>query len=144
MRVQILIHLQMENGYHIWDFKGTSLLEEHIDRFKQFLWRPRPATMLSADELKEIRKKLREYSRVFDEEDLYEQESANKEVIDKRRRQLDEWLAWREKVEMLLREERIERGLPEDPREETWAEGEGDTVIEEIREEVISEHEEVV
>ena len=134
----------MENGYHIWDFKGTSLLEEHVDRFKQFLWRPRPPTMLSKEEQKEIRKKLREYSKIFDEEDLYEAESANKEVIDKRKRQLDEWLAWREKVEKQLREERVVMGLPEDPKEEAWVGGEGDTVIEEIREEVISEHEEEV
>ena len=134
----------MENGYHIWDFKGTSLLEEHVDRFKQFLWRPRPPTMLSKEEQKEIRKKLREYSKIFDEEDLYEAESANKEVIDKRKRQLDEWLAWREKIEKQLREERAAIGLPEDPREESWVGGEGDTVIEEIREEVISEHEEEV
>jgi len=134
----------MENGYHIWDFKGTSLLEEHVDRFKQFLWRPRPPTMLSKEEQTEIRKKLREYSKIFDEEDWYEAESANKEVIDKRKRQLDEWLAWREKVEKQLREERAAMGLPEDPREESWAGEEGDTVIEEIREEVISEHEEEV
>ena len=134
----------MENGYHIWDFKGTSLLEEHVDRFKQFLWRPRPPTMLSKEEQKEIRKKLREYSKVFDEEDYYEAESANKEVIDKRKRQLDEWLAWREKVERQLREERTAMGLPEDPKDGAWVGGEGDTVIEEIREEVISEHEEEV
>ncbi|KAI5810180.1 eukaryotic translation initiation factor eIF2A-domain-containing protein [Peziza echinospora] len=134
----------MENGYHLWDFKGVQLREELIERFKQFLWRPRPPTLLSKEEQKNIRKKLREYSKIFDEEDLYEAESANKEVIDKRKRQLDEWLAWREKVEKQLREERKELGLSEDPRAEELAAQEGDTVIEEIREEVISEHEEEV
>ena len=128
----------------MWDFKGVQLREELIERFKQFLWRPRPPTLLSKEEQKNIRKKLREYSKIFDEEDLYEAESANKEVIDKRKRQLDEWLAWREKVEKQLREERKELGLSEDPRAEELAAQEGDTVIEEIREEVISEHEEEV
>ena len=120
------------------------MLEEHVDRCKQFLWRPRPPTMLSKDEQKNIRKRLREYSKIFEEEDFYTRESANKEVIDKRKRQLDEWLAWREKVERQLREDRKDRGLPEDPREEAWVGGEGDTVIEEIREEVVAEHEEEV
>lgn len=134
----------MENGYHLWDFKGQLLREEHIDRFKQFLWRPRPPTMLSKEEQKNIRKKLREYSKKFDEDDLMEAESANKEVIEGRKRQLDEWLAWREKVERQLREERKERGLPEDPFAPTWSADEGDTVVEEIREEVIAESEEVI
>ena len=100
--------------------------------------------MLTKDEQKNIRKKLREYSRVFDEEDLYEAESANREVVDKRKRQLDEWTAWRVKVERQVREERKECGLPEDPYEELRALEEGDTVVEELREEVISEHEEEI
>lgn len=132
----------MENGYHIWDFKGTSLLEEHVERFKQFLWRPRPPTMLSKKEQNEVRKKIREYSKIFDEEDIYETEIATKETVDKRRWQLEEWIAWREKLKIHLRSERKERGLPEDPMEEAVVEG--DAVIEEIREEVISEHEEEV
>lgn len=135
----------MENGYHLWDFKGELLREEHIDRFKQFLWRPRPPTMLSKDEQKNIRKKLREYSKIFDEEDHYEEESANKELIDARRRQLDEWLAWREKVEKGLRQERRELGLLEDPAAMfRSASDESDTIVEEVREEVISEHEEEI
>ena len=134
----------MENGYHIWDFKGTPLLEEHVERFKQFLWRPRPPTMLTKKEQNEVRKKIREYSKIFDEEDIYESEIATKETVDKRRWQLEEWIAWRGKVQIDLCSERKERGLPEDPMEEAGARSEGDAVIEEIREEVISEHEEEV
>ena len=47
---------QAENGYHLYDFKGTLLREEHIERFKQLSWRPRPATFLSKEEQKEVRK----------------------------------------------------------------------------------------
>lgn len=133
---------QMENGYHLFDFKGTALREEHIDRFKQFLWRPRPPTMLSKDAQKQIRKNLREYSRQFDEEDELESESANKEVIEKRQRQLDEWLAWREKVEKQLFSERRSLGLVEDPTKQFAVEGEA--VVEEIVEEVVKEEEEII
>ncbi|KAL7271448.1 Translation initiation factor 3 subunit b [Rhizina undulata] len=133
----------MENGYHLWDFKGTGLRDEHIDRFKQFIWRPRPPTMLSKEEQKTIRKNLREYSKQFDEEDLFESEAANKEVVEARQRQLDEWLAWRERVEQELKWERVEMGLPEDPNEEAKATA-ADAVIEEIVEEVIFEQEEEI
>jgi translation initiation factor 3 subunit B len=38
-------------------------------RFLQFLWRPRPPSLLSAEKEKEIRKKLPEYSARYLEED---------------------------------------------------------------------------
>jgi translation initiation factor 3 subunit B len=135
----------MENGYHLWDFRGSLLREEHIDKFKQFLWRPRPPTMLSKEEQKRIRKNLREYSKQFDEEDQFELEVANKEVVEARKRQLDEWRAWRSRIEKEVRLERADLGLPEDPEEglRTADDGE-DRVVEEMVEEVISEHEEEV
>jgi len=129
----------MENGYHLYDFKGALLREEHIERFNQFLWRPRPPTMLSKEEQKTIRKNLREYSRQFDEEDEFERDTATKEVVEARKRLLNEWLAWRERVEKELEREREEAGwIP--PAKET----EEDAVIEEIVEEVIAETEEEI
>jgi len=129
----------MENGYHLYDFKGALLREEHIERFNQFLWRPRPPTMLSKEEQKTIRKNLREYSRQFDEEDEFERDTATKEVVEARKRLLNEWLAWRERVEKELEREREEAGWTP-PVKET----EEDAVIEEIVEEVIAETEEEI
>jgi translation initiation factor 3 subunit B len=54
----------------LYDFKGTLLREESIEQFKQFSWRPRPASLLSKEEQKKVRKNLRDYSKVFDEDDL--------------------------------------------------------------------------
>ncbi|KAF2454974.1 eukaryotic translation initiation factor 3 subunit B [Lineolata rhizophorae] len=135
---------QMENGYHIYDFKGNLLREEHIDRFKQFLWRPRPPTMLSKEEQKKIRKNLREYSKMFDEQDLIKKNSANRAVVEHRRRLLEEWLAWRASVEEELKAEGIVDAL------EAMNVGKGDDfkdgeeVIEEIIEEIVEETEEIV
>lgn len=128
----------MENGYHLFDFKGNLLREEHIERFKQFLWRPRPPTFLSKDEQKKIRKNLREYSKQFEEEDELEATAANKEVVEARMRMLDEWNAWRARVNEDLMMEREEVG---------WvapAVLEEDAVVEEIVEEVVEEKEEVI
>ncbi len=138
----------MENGYHLYDFKGSLLREDHIDRFKQFSWRPRPLTLLSKEEQKTIRRNLREYSRVFDEQDLARKTTANRAVIEHRRRLLSEWMAWREQTEADLREQRLEMGLPEEPTEMAVidvADGEEESqVVEEIVEEIIKETEEVV
>lgn len=146
----------MENGYHIYDFKGEALREEPIEKFKQFQWRPRPATMLSKDEQKQIRKNLREYSRVFEQEDADRGASADLAVVEARRRVLDEWHAWREEVEAQVAEERDVLGLPQDPhaalleaktKEVEALDGastEDDRVIEEIVEDVLEESEEIV
>lgn len=137
-----------ENGYHLYDFKGTQLREEPMEKFKQWLWRPRPATLLSKDEQKQIRKNLREYSKVFDEEDQYEQDTANIAIVEHRRRILDEWLAWRASEEERLREDRLDMGLPENPEDELAAkeqeDGAEDAVVEEIVEEIMEESEEIV
>ena len=137
----------MENGYHLYDFKGEQLREEPVEKFKQWLWRPRPPIMLSKEEQKQIRKNLREYSRIFDQQDIERGDRGKQEEVEHRRRLLEEWLAWRANIEQEVREEREALGLPLDPLEglikQDDEEGD-DQVIEEIVEEIIEETEEIV
>lgn len=136
----------MENGYHIYDFKGEQLREEPTEKFKQFLWRPRPPTLLTKDEQKAIKKNLREYSKVFDQEDADRGASADLAVVEQRRRLLDEWMSWRANMEEDVTFEKQELGLPLDPLEGLFArtESEEDQVIEEIVEEIVEETEEIM
>ncbi|EFW99689.1 eukaryotic translation initiation factor 3 subunit [Grosmannia clavigera kw1407] len=141
----------MENGYHLYDFRGELLREEHLEKFKQWQWRPRPATLLSKEEQKTIRKNLRDYSRVFDQEDAERIAGADQEVIDRRRRLLEEWVSWRASVEKDLDEERDALHIPKNLVEELLrakteeiASGEEEKVVEEIVEEVLEESEEIV
>ena len=123
------------------------LREEHIDKFKQFLWRPRPVTMLSREAQKQIRRNLREYSRDFEEEDRIADDKEKGAVVEERRRLLQEWLAWRAETIEEVREEREELGLPEEEDEGSApaeANGESAKVEEMIVEEVIDEQEEIV
>ncbi|EON65017.1 eukaryotic translation initiation factor 3 subunit B [Coniosporium apollinis CBS 100218] len=137
---------QMENGYHLYDFKGTLLREEHIERFKQWLWRPRPPTLLSKEEQKKIRKNLREYSKVFEEQDQIKRDAGNRQVVEARRRLLEEWRAWRAHVIELLREEGAEDAvpLPEKGEGEALDDEKEAEEVEEIVEEIVEETEEVV
>lgn len=129
----------------MYDFKGEQLREEPVEKFKQWLWRPRPATLLTKEEQKAIRKNLREYSKVFDQEDADRGASADLAVVEHRRRLLDEWIAWREAIVADVLEERHEMGLPDDPLEGLLKdEGDEAQVIEEIQEEIVEEHEEII
>jgi translation initiation factor 3 subunit B len=126
----------VENGYKLWDFRGSLIREEGIDKFKSFLWRPRPAPILSKEKKKEISKNLKSYSRRFDEEDAMELSEASRQLVIKRRTALAEWREWREQMEAKL----CDVGLV--PESQLVQSSEGDELIEEIREEILEEKEE--
>ncbi|KAJ5887610.1 Eukaryotic translation initiation factor 3 subunit B [Penicillium taxi] len=141
----------MENGWNMHTFSGTTLSENPTEKFKQFAWRPRPATLLSKEEQKQVRKNLREYSKEFDEEDRYAVDIANTAVVETRKRVLSEWLAWMRREKEISSEEKEAFGLPEDADSAKLAKDapigggeEGDTVVEELVEEIIEETEEVI
>jgi len=135
---------QAENGYHLYDFRGTVLREEPIERFKQLSWRPRPPTLLSKDEIKKTRKNLREYSKGFDEQDQSRRDAGNKAVVEHRRRLLSEWQAWREEVVEELQGDAEEAGGAEGLKKlDDKGDGKGE-VVEEIVEEIIDESEEII
>lgn len=127
------------------------MAEHPTDKFKQFLWRPRPETLLSKEEQKQVRKNLREYSKEFEEEDRYAVDIANTVVVEKRRRILNEWVAWIRREKDILSEEKNAYGFSEkadDPRvakdTPTITEAKGESVVEEIVEEIVEESEEII
>lgn len=130
----------VDHGFCIWDFKGQLLLQQNIDKFKQLLWRPRPKSLLSEEEKKKIRKNLRQYSKIFDEEDLAAGDANAARVIAARRKAIEEWYAWRKKAEKQMLEERKAAGKE---LRSAVDEGKSET-IEEWVEEVIEETEELV
>ncbi|ODV71208.1 uncharacterized protein CYBJADRAFT_175343 [Cyberlindnera jadinii NRRL Y-1542] len=100
-----------------------------------FIWRPRPASLLTGGDKKKVRKNLREYSAQFDETDLMEDSSSARELILKRRRLLEEWTAFRANVAA----HKEQYGIVEVSHDNEDLE-----VIEEIKEEVLKETEEIV
>jgi translation initiation factor 3 subunit B len=82
---------QTDTGIIMWNFTGSSISKQMIPGFKQFIWRPRPDSLLSEKEMKKIRKNLKDFSREFDVEDVADLTKASKEVSDKRKAQWKEW-----------------------------------------------------
>jgi len=124
----------LENGYAIWDFRGQELSKEILDRFKQFIWRPRPPTLLTKEQQKVVRRNLKEYSRAFDEEDAADESNVSAELIALRKRLVDEWNAWRSSRKQELGLERASSDRHEDKEEiEVWV----DEVLEQIEELVV-------
>lgn len=131
-----------EPGFNIWDFKGQQLLHESQDKFKQFAWRNRPATLLSKDQQRKVRKELKEYSRLFEEADVAENLAGSAEKLAQRERDIAEWNTFRKRANERLAAARAARGIilhraagvAEDQTEK----------VEELVEELLGETEEIV
>lgn len=101
--------------------------------------------MLSKDLQKKVRKTLKEYSRQFDEEDAAAESQGSAEVLQYRRRLIDEWNTWQAAARKAMLEERKRSGVwPSSVVAKDEKKGEKDEVVEEWIEEVIEEKEEIV
>jgi translation initiation factor 3 subunit B len=74
----------MENGYNIYTSQGVELHSEQLEKFFQFVWRPRPPTPLEEAKLKDIRKNLREIGKRLDEEDWKRRTAMDSEERERR------------------------------------------------------------
>ncbi|KAJ6621382.1 translation initiation factor eIF-3b [Mycena sp. CBHHK59/15] len=71
-----------------WKHQG---IEKNIqDEFKQFIWRPRPPSLLSNEQQHQVWKNLREFSRQFDQDDAEEDKEVSAELVADRRRLVDD------------------------------------------------------
>ncbi|CAB1344107.1 unnamed protein product, partial [Coregonus sp. 'balchen'] len=86
----------VDNAYWLWTFQGRLLQKNNKDRFCQLLWRPRPATLLTQDTIKVIKKDLKKYSKIFEQKDRLSQSKASKELVDKRRSMMEDYRSYRE------------------------------------------------
>ena len=100
----------MEPGFAIYDFRGHEIFKQQVDKLKQVIWRPRPRSLLSRDDVKKVRRNLRESSRVFEEQDALEESNVSAELIAHRRRLVDEWNSWRRSEKERLEQEREAQG----------------------------------
>jgi len=131
----------LEHGYAIWDFRGQEIIKHIQDRFKQFLWRPRPRSLLGKEQQKQIKKNLKEYSRTFDEDDADDERKGKGELIAQRKRLIDEWNAWRARCKVELEEQqRVEQGPGEKSEAKEEVQEWVDEVVEQIEEVVESDN----
>ncbi|XP_078439767.1 eukaryotic translation initiation factor 3 subunit B-like [Wolffia australiana] len=100
---------EMENGFNIWSFNGKLLYKIPRDHFFQFLWRPRPPSLLSLEKEEEIAKNLKKYSKKYEAEDQDVSQLLSEQDREKRKMVKDEWDRWVSEWKKLYEEEREER-----------------------------------
>ena len=86
---------KVDNAYWIWNFQGKILKKATVDKFCQLTWRPRPPTLLSKEQLKDVKKNLKKYSDQFIAKDKMRLSKASKELVAKRQAMMEEYTAYR-------------------------------------------------
>lgn len=74
----------MDNGYALWSFQGQKLAEVTKESFYQFLWRPRPKSVLGAAKVADITRNLKKYEKKYTASDKEEKRLKKKEKAEKR------------------------------------------------------------
>lgn len=88
---------KVDNGYYIWSFQGKLLQRHALDQFCSLLWRPRPPSLLSDADVKNIKKDIKRFQRMFEVKDRMSQSRASKELIERRRSKMKEFQGYRQK-----------------------------------------------
>ncbi|KAM3720029.1 Eukaryotic translation initiation factor 3 subunit [Dirofilaria immitis] len=94
-----------DTGYRIYTFQGRELYRKPLDRLMQFKWRPRLPVKLPDETIKMIRKNLKTTSAKFEEEDKMERGRATKEVSEKRKKIMIDFVQIRNACTKKLAEE---------------------------------------
>lgn len=68
-----------------------------LKNFIQFAWRPRPPTLLSEAQQKEIKKNLKKYYAQFESKDRMRMTRASKEILEKRAKLREQFMEYRHK-----------------------------------------------
>uniref|UniRef100_A0A8C7MKJ4 Eukaryotic translation initiation factor 3 subunit B n=3 Tax=Salmoninae TaxID=504568 RepID=A0A8C7MKJ4_ONCKI len=133
---------KVDNAYWLWTFQGRLLQKNNKDRFCQLLWRPRPATLLTQDSIKVIKKDLKKYSKIFEQKDRLSQSKASRELVDKRRSMMEDYRTYREAALQQHHEQKIARlqlrgGVDTDELDSNTDDWEEETIEFFINEEII-------
>jgi len=100
---------RLENTYMMWNFQGKSIQKMPFDRLYKFSWRPRPLSLLTAEQIKEVRKNLKQYSEKYNAADRLYQSRVSKEQLEKRRKLFEDFSAFRRISAKRLAEQKAER-----------------------------------
>ena len=125
----------VDNGYTLYTFQGAKYFETLKPKVLAFEWRPRPASMLSEEDVRAVTKNLKGYIARFHEED--QRAENRKRLLERlfRRKERDDFRARLAEGHALWESDRPRRerllGQPDEPADAV--------IVEEIYERVLDE-----
>ncbi len=123
-----------DNGYKIWSLGGKELAKGDVDKLYQFCWRPRPKSLLSGRQEKEVRKNLKAKREKYEKEDKHLRDTVSSGKAAHRRKLREQYEAMRKRIVARIAQEEERRKEARRGREDN----EGWEELVETVEEVIS------
>jgi translation initiation factor 3 subunit B len=96
-------------GFIIWTFLGRVLHRVNLDLLYEFLWRPRPPSLLTPGQEKKIRKNLKQNLKKLEEEVREQDERVKEQIRKERQRQFDQFMEFMERIKQEYEEMKQER-----------------------------------
>lgn len=103
-----------DNGYIIWTLYGKELVRESVDMLYQFMWRPRPPSLLSGKQEKDVKKNLKLRKERYEREDKDLRDTVSSGRAARRKEMRDAYQAFlaraKERIESEKEKRRLARG----------------------------------
>ena len=74
-----------EDNCMIWSFQGAHICTVKKEKLYRFLWRPRPANVMTPEEKQKVIKNMKKYEKIFDKEDHRKKNELKAEIEAKKR-----------------------------------------------------------
>lgn len=94
-----------DNAYVIWTMYGKELCRVNVDQLYQFSWRPRPPSLLSHKQEREVKKTLRAKRDLYEREDKDLKDTVSSGKAARRKEQRDAFYAFRDAAKRILEQE---------------------------------------
>uniref|UniRef100_A0A3Q0KGE3 Eukaryotic translation initiation factor 3 subunit B n=1 Tax=Schistosoma mansoni TaxID=6183 RepID=A0A3Q0KGE3_SCHMA len=98
-----------DNAIWFWNCVGRCLYKMNLRGIRTFTWRPRPPTLLSAEQLQAIKKNMSKYNSQLANEDRMLASKASRELLEKRQKLLTEFNIWKNAIIKLYNKDEEER-----------------------------------
>lgn len=98
-----------DNGFIIWTLYGKELFRSNLDMLYQFVWRPRPPSLLSPAEEKAARKKMKSLREKYEREDKDLKDSVSSGQAARRKEMRDAYRSFMEEACMRVDDENDQR-----------------------------------
>ncbi|CAH8872057.1 unnamed protein product [Trichobilharzia szidati] len=87
-----------DNAIWFWNCVGRCLFKMSLRGIRSFNWRPRPPTLLTAEQLQNIKRNMSKYNNQLANEDRMLASKASRELFEKRQKLLAEFNVWKNNV----------------------------------------------
>jgi len=99
-----------DSGYRVWNMHGSCLRVVAVDALYQTMWRPRPPTLLTPEQVSNVKNQMNvKYYKRFWNEDIEAHDRQEWKHKQERKKIREEWTAYRVKCEKEYNDERQER-----------------------------------